>query len=78
MAVHVWGVQLRRILPAPAVAQHVQQLLMLLEEAQCRGIMPHSRLQAQLAFLIVTALPAAPQDVVFRVRSLLQPASALG
>ena len=78
VAVHVWGVQLRRVLPPAAVAQHVQQLLMLLGEAQCRGVMPYSRLQGQLAFLVVTALPAAPQDAVVRVRSLLQPAHALG
>ena len=78
VAVHVWGVQLRRVLPPAAVGQHVQQLLMLLGEAQCGGIMPYSRLQGQLAFLAVTALPAAPEDAVLRLRSLLQPASALG
>lgn len=77
VAVHVWGLQLRNILPSAAVAQHSQQLIFLLGEAQCRGIMPYTRLQGTFAHLLVTAIPTAPKPVVLRVRSLIQPADAL-
>lgn len=77
VAVHVWGLQLRRFLPLAAVEQHAQQLVLLLREAHCRGIMPHNRLQAYLAHLLVAALPTAARNVGQRIRTLLQPNDAL-
>jgi len=77
VAVHMWGLQLRYLLPSAAVAQHSQQLILLLGEAQCRGVMPCTRLQGTFAHLLVTALSTAHKPLVLRVRSLIQPVDAL-
>lgn len=77
VAANVWGLQLRHLLPPPAVAQHAQQLVLLLGEAHCRGSMPHSRLQGYLAHLLVAALPAVPPPADKSISSLLHPFDAL-
>jgi hypothetical protein len=77
VAAHVWGLQLRHLLPPPAVAQHAQQLVLLLGEAHCRGSAPHTRLQGHLAHLLVAALPKVPPPADKSISSLLQPLDAL-